>query len=182
MECSKALSKLGFKSTGSYWYGYGPQYPIPSGCSIRDGGDKMPHLLKYAPGVGIGRIDLIPICRKIGIFSSEISNLCTSRIATIYHFNVSYLNIQQLIFLFQMSHIRSWIKNFAGIIMEVFLPYNQQRMLVRPIVNAKEFTTDIAMLRLVFIFAELPWICWIPVLVAAFFRKTKKVNMQNHFI
>ena len=66
--------------------------------------------------------------------------------------------------------------------MEIFLPYNQQRMLVRPIVTAKEFTTKDVMLTLtIFIFAHIPLNCILHQCAAAFFRKTKKVNIQNLF-
>ena len=63
-ECSKALSELGF-DVGDYWTSSAPNYAnsIPSGCSIRDGGDKKPHFL-FAGGVGTGRNDLIPICKR----------------------------------------------------------------------------------------------------------------------
>ena len=64
-ECSKALSDLDFDVSGDYWTGSDANTAkkIPSGCSIRKGGDKKPHLLSAA-GVGTGRNDLIPICKR----------------------------------------------------------------------------------------------------------------------
>ena len=64
-ECSKALSELEFDVSEDYWTSSWTYYDneMPSGCSIRDGGDKLPHLLSAA-GVGTGRNDLIPICKR----------------------------------------------------------------------------------------------------------------------
>ena len=60
-ECTEALKELNYPTTVSYWTGYAPS--IPSGCSIRDGGDNMPHLETSSSGKGNGRSDLIPICK-----------------------------------------------------------------------------------------------------------------------
>lgn len=68
-ECSEALKALNFP-TSNYWTGY--YSTIPSGCSTRNGGDKMPHFEKSSSGKGIGRSDLIPICK--GPVSSGIVN------------------------------------------------------------------------------------------------------------
>ena len=62
-ECTKALLELDFKTSGNYWTTSG--WAIPSGCSIRNGGDKKPHFLKSDPGVGTGRNDLIPLCKNV---------------------------------------------------------------------------------------------------------------------
>jgi len=75
-ECTKALLELGFKASGSYWTSSG--WAIPSGCSIRDGGDRKPHFLKSAPGVGTGRNDLIPVCKNV----SKIEDETTTEYAT----------------------------------------------------------------------------------------------------
>ena len=46
-DCSRALSDLDFDVSGNYWTDSGANMAkkIPSGCSIRKGGDKRPHLL-----------------------------------------------------------------------------------------------------------------------------------------
>ena len=64
-ECSKALSELDFDVSEDYWTSSDANFAnmIPSGCSIRDGGNKRPHLLSAA-GVGTGKNDLIPICKR----------------------------------------------------------------------------------------------------------------------
>ena len=59
--CTDALKELNYPTTVSYWTGHASS--IPSGCSIRDGGDNMPHLEKSSSGKGNGRSDLIPICK-----------------------------------------------------------------------------------------------------------------------
>ena len=71
-ECSKALSELHFEKLPHEIYGdfytNDNHIDIPAGCSIRDGGDKLPHLVlnfkHIASPVGYGRKDLIPICQK----------------------------------------------------------------------------------------------------------------------
>ena len=60
-ECTDALKALGYPTTVSYWSGYASS--IPSGCSIRNGGDNMPHMELSSSGKGNGRSDLIPICK-----------------------------------------------------------------------------------------------------------------------
>ena len=66
-ECTHALRNLGFPSTRSYWIV--SRSSIPAGCSIRRGGLcttcelHAPHINSIA-GVGKGRRDLIPICKK----------------------------------------------------------------------------------------------------------------------
>ena len=66
-ECTHALRSLGFPTTVSYWIG--SHSSIPAGCSIRNGHlcptceIHVPHMDSKA-GVGKGRIDLIPICKK----------------------------------------------------------------------------------------------------------------------
>ena len=61
VECSNALNDLGFSTKVSYWSGLSTN--IPSGCSIRNGGDNVPHMEKSSSGTGNGRKDLIPICK-----------------------------------------------------------------------------------------------------------------------
>ena len=68
-ECSEALKALNFPAS-NYWTGY--VSTIPSGCSTRNGGDRMPHFEKSSSGKGKGRSDLIPICK--GPESSGIVN------------------------------------------------------------------------------------------------------------
>ena len=48
---------------GNPWYGECSE--IPSGCSIRNGGDMLRHFEISATGVGKGRGDLIPICKNL---------------------------------------------------------------------------------------------------------------------
>jgi len=60
-ECTKALKHLGFPTTAKYWKG--SHSSIPAGCSIRNGNDNRPHL-DEKEGVGKGRKDLIPICKR----------------------------------------------------------------------------------------------------------------------
>ena len=60
-ECTDALKALNYPTTVSYWTGHASS--IPSGCSIRNGGDNMPHMEKSSSGKGKGRSDLIPICK-----------------------------------------------------------------------------------------------------------------------
>ena len=60
-ECTDALKELNYPTTVSYWTGY--YSSVPSGCSIRNGGDNMPHFEKSSSGKGNGRSDLIPICK-----------------------------------------------------------------------------------------------------------------------
>ena len=60
-ECEKALLKLGYQISGrSFWTGR--TSTMPSGCSIRNGGDKRPYFEKSTYYKGKGRKDLIPIC------------------------------------------------------------------------------------------------------------------------
>ena len=61
-ECTEALKDLGYPTTASFWSG--DFSFIPSGCSIRDGGDNKPHMEKASSGIGNGRSDLIPICKE----------------------------------------------------------------------------------------------------------------------
>lgn len=61
-ECMNILEKLSNKPSGNFWTGH--QGDIPSGCSIRNGGDMKPHLEYSTTGVGNGRSDLIPICKR----------------------------------------------------------------------------------------------------------------------
>ena len=66
-ECNDALKALGYPTTVSYWTGH--YTGIPSGCSIRNGGNNQPHMEKSSSGTGRGRNDLIPICK--GKFSNR---------------------------------------------------------------------------------------------------------------
>ena len=65
-ECTDALKSLGYPTTVPYWSDTRVPLDIPSGCSIRDGGDNMPHLERSTSGKGQGRWDLIPICKTPG--------------------------------------------------------------------------------------------------------------------
>ena len=58
-ECTNALQKLGYQSSGNYWTG-ALDWEIPSGCSIRNSVD--PHLETSPTGLGTGRYDLVPVC------------------------------------------------------------------------------------------------------------------------
>ena len=71
-ECTDALKSLGFLTNVSYWTGSYSTH-IPAGCSIRDGPNNHhvngsipwhPHFETSKAGVGKGRKDLIPICKK----------------------------------------------------------------------------------------------------------------------
>ena len=62
-ECTKALSKLGYKFKKRYWEG--SKRKIPSGCSLRTRNQKL-HL-NDKPGVGRGRKDQIPICKGMQV-------------------------------------------------------------------------------------------------------------------
>ena len=66
---------LGFpKSRVNNWFG---NYKgIPSGCSVRNGRDHRLHFEESQEGVGRGRQDLIPLCRKA--FSSIGMEFCYS--------------------------------------------------------------------------------------------------------
>ena len=71
-ECTDALNALNHQTTASYWTGHASS--IPSGCSIRNGGDNMPHMEKSSSGKGNGRSDLIPICKGESQVSSAESS------------------------------------------------------------------------------------------------------------
>ena len=60
-ECNTALKEVSYESSGYYWNGNTNGW-IPSGCSVRNGGDYRPHL-DTNTGLGNGRCDLIPICK-----------------------------------------------------------------------------------------------------------------------
>ena len=66
-ECSEALSKLGYTFKKRYWEGSRPN--IPSGCSLRTP-SKRPHL-NDKPGVGRGRKDQIPICKRMQVNNGD---------------------------------------------------------------------------------------------------------------
>jgi len=73
-ECTDALKALNYPTTVSYWTGHASS--IPSGCSIRNGGDNMPHMEKSSSGKGKGRSDLIPICKGEAQVQSAESSEC----------------------------------------------------------------------------------------------------------
>ena len=78
--------------------------------------------------------------------------------------------------------MKNWINYTASmIVMEVFEQYSRQRMLVQMIQTAKECTTQIAILKILFISVQVPLHMKL-VHLAASFRKTKMVNISNHFI
>ena len=63
-ECMNAIWQLSMSPQGSIWKGI--NWRMPAGCSIRNGGDRRPHLdytLDTPKGVGFGRENLIPICK-----------------------------------------------------------------------------------------------------------------------
>jgi len=60
-ECAVAIANVGLGMSASWWTG--TDDAIPSGCSIRLSGDKLPHLNFEMGSVGQGRRDLVPICR-----------------------------------------------------------------------------------------------------------------------
>jgi len=76
-ECTDALKELYYPTTVSYWTGQASS--IPSGCSIRDGGDNVPHLETSSSGKGNGRKDLIPICKDPSAESSVSECQCDVR-------------------------------------------------------------------------------------------------------
>ena len=59
-ECTKALSELGYQLKKKYWEG--SKRNIPSGCSVRTNNNKP--YMNTKPGVGRGRKDQIPICKR----------------------------------------------------------------------------------------------------------------------
>ena len=62
-ECETAAQILGFpKSRVNNWFGN--HMWIPAGCSVRKGQDHRLHFEESPEGVGRGRQDLIPLCRK----------------------------------------------------------------------------------------------------------------------
>ena len=65
-ECKKALQKLGYPSEIN-WTGNTMNWQhkrIPSGCSITKD-DLQPHFETSTTGLGVGREDLIPICKNV---------------------------------------------------------------------------------------------------------------------
>ena len=62
LECTAAIKKFRYQTSGKFWKG--KYSKIPAGCSIRDGKDYLPHWENSTTGVGIGRKDLIPICKE----------------------------------------------------------------------------------------------------------------------
>ena len=60
-ECTNAIGQL-WPTSVSFWTG--PADFIPSGCSRRNGGDNQPHFETSPTGVGRGRHDMIPVCKK----------------------------------------------------------------------------------------------------------------------
>ena len=102
-ECSKALSELNFNVSGKFWRGSGA--PMPSGCSMRSGGDKRPHLLISATGVGTGRNDLIPIC-KSGLDTGTISIFISYWKRIIVSMRRKFIIIMKLLnFIFQFKYL-----------------------------------------------------------------------------
>lgn len=61
-ECTTALQKLNYRYSATFWSN--SNSGIPAGCSIRNGGDRIPHLETSTGGAGKGRNDLIPICKR----------------------------------------------------------------------------------------------------------------------
>ena len=67
-ECKKALQKLGYPSEIN-WTGQHNQ--IPRGCSITKDG-LQPHFETSLTGLGVGREDLIPICKNVSWMIPDI--------------------------------------------------------------------------------------------------------------
>ena len=60
-ECTIAFKQLGYQLSNGYYTGINDR--IPTGCSIKHT-DMAPHFEKSPTGVGMGRYDLTPICKK----------------------------------------------------------------------------------------------------------------------
>ena len=90
-ECTDALKELYYPTTVSYWTGQASS--IPSGCSIRDGGDNVPHLETSSSGKGNGRKDLIPICKDPSAESSGKLKFYRELILELF-FNLTYFKFK----------------------------------------------------------------------------------------
>ena len=64
-ECSSAIEMLSYKEADDMWTG-SYSSSIPSGCSARISSNSLlyPHFEESATGLGTGRLDLTPICKK----------------------------------------------------------------------------------------------------------------------
>ena len=67
---------------------FGNYKGIPSGCSVRNGRDHRLHFEESQEGVGRGRQDLIPLCRKA--FSSIGMEFCYSLEKEYWNFFITY--------------------------------------------------------------------------------------------
>ena len=62
-ECKTAIEKFGYLTLATFWTGQANY--LPSGCSIRIETTKnKPHFETSTTGLGNGRADLIPVCKK----------------------------------------------------------------------------------------------------------------------
>ena len=61
-ECTTALKSLGYQKTTGFWTQM--DRSIPVGCSVRNSGDMGPHFIQSSTGLGNGRSDLTPICKR----------------------------------------------------------------------------------------------------------------------
>ena len=63
-ECRNARRKLGYTNVNNGLEWSDQSDIIPSGCSIRNGGNFMLHFETTTTGLGVGRYDLLPLCAK----------------------------------------------------------------------------------------------------------------------
>ena len=63
-ECRTAKRKFGYTNVDNVGEWSDKSESIPSGCSIRNGGNFKLHFETSPTGLGVGRYDLIPLCAK----------------------------------------------------------------------------------------------------------------------
>ena len=63
-ECRTAKQKFGYKNVDNVGEWSDKSESIPSGCSIRNGGNFKLHFETSPTGLGVGRYDLLPLCAK----------------------------------------------------------------------------------------------------------------------
>ena len=70
-ECSTAIEMLTYREADDWWTGIYSSN-IPSGCSARINSNSLlyPHFEESATGIGTGRLDLTPICKKSATFGN----------------------------------------------------------------------------------------------------------------
>ena len=77
-ECRTAKRKFGFTNVDNVGEWSDKSESIPSGCSIRNGGNFKLHFETSPTGLGVGRYDLLPLCAKNifgGIMNSKIISI-----------------------------------------------------------------------------------------------------------